>query len=75
MILRCQIQLEQARAIAKNYFKLRRFTWCQPHVRLLAIILDFCVNVIFHGGENLVKIMMFVDFWLVLGFLSVVWAV
>ena len=27
------------------------------------------------GSENLVKIMIFVDVWLVLGFLSVVWAV
>ena len=34
MILRDQILLEQARAIAKNYFKLQRFCWCQLHVWL-----------------------------------------
>ena len=36
--------------------------------------LDFCANVIFHGGENLVKFMILVDFRFVLEFLSVVWA-
>ena len=74
MILRDQILLEQARAIAKNYFKLRRFCWCQLHVWLLYKKKDFCANVIFHGSENLMKFMILVDFRFVLGFLSVVWA-
>ena len=74
MILRYQILLKQARAIAKNYFKLRRFCWCQLHVWLLAVTQDICANVIFHGGENFVKFMILVDFRFVLEFLSVVWA-
>ena len=74
MILRYWILRDQARAIIKNYLKLRRFTWCQPHVWLLAITWDFCANVIFHGREIFMKSMIFVDFRVVLEFLSVVWA-
>ena len=74
MILRYQIQRDQARAIAKKYFELRQFCWCQLHVWLLAVTRGICANVLFHGGENLMKFIILMDFWFVLEFLSVVWA-